>query len=174
MLNRRSGSAAHTLARELNCTLSRAEALEEAILQRHPRIEEHFNSDVGLALQRLDSKMALLFLKEFVSAGRPIITIHDSAIVSVRDTETLKLTMESAYSKVVKNRSREPMTMKGIKVESLDFTACLNALIEKSLDGTLSDDDYKQETWNKSIALNKHTGCSDELYSYEYSEDTDS
>jgi len=177
MINRKGGpsrsSAVNTLARELDCSPNKAQRLEEAILARHNKIQEHFNSDAGLALQRLDSKIALLLIKQFVADRRPIITVHDSAIVSVRDAEGLSLAMEAAYRQVVTPRWRETVTMNAIKVESLEFTSCLQSLIIRSLDGTLAGDDYNRATWDKSITLNIGTDCPDELNSYEYFKDAD-
>ena len=81
--------------------------------------------------------------------------------------------MESAYTAVVKNRMGFNMTMNAIKVESLDFTACLEALIVRSLNGTLSEADYDEDTWDKSIMMNMDTQCPEGLTSYQYSEDAD-
>lgn len=177
MINRKGGpsrsSAANTIARELDCQLERAKALEKAILYHHSQINEHFNSDAGLALQRLDSKIALLLLKQFVAEQRPIITIHDSALVSVRDTETLKLAMDSAYCQVVSNKKGRTVTLNAIKVESLDFTQCLSDLVVRSLNGTLEGDDYSKDTWDRSIALNTDTKCANGLTSYQYYEGAD-
>lgn len=174
MINRSGGnSAANTLARELNFSVADAKALETAILNRHTDISEHFNSDAGLKLQRLDSEIALSILKAFVADKRPIITIHDSAVVSVRDTESLKLSMESAYADVVKNHLNQAMTLNAIKADSLDFTPCLDALIVSSLNGSLQSDDYADVTWDRSIYMNTVTKCPSELHSYEYLEDAD-
>ena len=174
MINRSGGnSAANTVARELDCPVDDAKALEEAVLNRHSAISEHFNSDAGLRLQRLDSEITLSILKTFVANKRPIITIHDSAVVSVRDTEELKLAMESAYADVVKNRFNDAMTMNAIKVDSLEFTPCLDALIVASLNGTLEGDDYADDTWDKSISKNAGTQCPSDLHSYQYLENAD-
>lgn len=77
--------------------------------------------------------------------------------------------MESAYADVVKNRFNEAMTMNAIKVDSLEFTPCLDALIVASLNGTLEGDD----TWNKSISKNAGTQCPSDLHSYQYLENAD-
>ena len=49
-------------------------------------------------------------------------------------------------------------------MESLDFTACLEALIVRSLNGTLSGADYDEDTWDESI-----TQCPEGLTSYQSS-----
>ena len=56
------------------------------------------------------------------------------------DARLVKLAMESAYADVVKNRFNEAMTMNAIKVGSLEFMPCLDALIVASLNGTLEGD----------------------------------
>ena len=153
MLNSKSGSSAKTIARELDCSLQYAMELEEALVRKHREISEHFNSDAGLKLQKLDSEIALRILRQFVDDQRPVITVHDSAIVSVRDTESLKLTMEAAYSQVMGNKLNPYLTLNAIKAESLDFSEQLELLIERSLNGTLNSSDYSKSKWDECIQL---------------------
>ena len=87
-------SAANTISDELGIDIEASEALETAILTLHSPIAQHFNSGIGLKLQRLDSDIAMSVIDHFVNVlKRPIVSIHDSFIVSVRDTESLILLM---------------------------------------------------------------------------------
>jgi len=168
MLNRDGGasrsSASKTIAEETGLTKAEAQQLEQDILQRHIAIEGFFNSDSGLALQRVDSDVMFKILKHFVKLRRPIIPIHDSAVVSVRDVEGLRLAMESAYAQVMRELSRDgSLVIKGIKADSLSYTPELDELIVGSLNSTLET--YDDPYWKKVIDDNKALECPDELYS---------
>ncbi|MDB9981994.1 hypothetical protein OAE55_03070 [Gammaproteobacteria bacterium] len=119
-------SAAKTISKEVGCDEDAAEALEAAIQALHSPIAHHFNTGVGLTLQRRDSDIALLVINTFVNElNRPIICVHDSFIVSVRDTETLILAMNDSY-KAVHN---DEQGMKGIKGVCLKFSDALASAI---------------------------------------------
>jgi len=167
MLNRDGGenrtSSAQTIAE--NTPLNRADALalEEKILSKHKAIKEYFNSDSGLALQLKDSQIMSKILGYFVyELKRPIIPIHDSAVVSVRDVESLRLAMEAAYNEVLSNEDLAHNHLKGIKADSLAFTPQLNELIVESLNGTLTN--YDDTYWYEVMDNNKALKCPDELY----------
>ncbi|MDB3998890.1 hypothetical protein N9448_04660 [Litorivicinus sp.] len=156
MLNRNGGetqsSAANTIAEEIHCSKEEAIALEAAIIQKHQDLSNYFNSDSGLKLQCKDSKLALCILRRFTQTlKRPIIMVHDSAIVSVRDTESLILTMKEAYETVIKDKHNFTSSFKAIKADSLDFPVCLKDLVLRSFEGTLNDNDYKKEYWDTCI-----------------------
>ena len=122
-----------------------AEALEAAIQALHSPIAHHFNTGIGLTLQRRDSDIALLVINTFVNElNRPIICVHDSFVVSVRDTESLILAMNDSYKAVHKNEEDATKTkvMKGIKGVSLDFSDALTTAIEQCFEqdtDTLTD-----------------------------------
>ena len=63
---------------------------------------------------------------------RPIICVHDSFVVSVRDTESLILTMNDSYTATHKNEEDATKTknMKGIKGVSLEFSDALMTAID--------------------------------------------
>ena len=128
MLNRKgtknNKSSANTISDELGIDIEASEALEIAILELHSPIAKHFNSGIGLKLQRLDSEIAMSVIDHFVNVlKRPIVSIHDSFIVSVRDTESLILLMADCYGMYVD----EMITMRGIKGTAQEFS---NALMD--------------------------------------------
>ena len=138
MLNKETASAnksvAKTISKDLDYDIDTAEALEKAIHALHSPIAHHFNTGIGLTLQRRDSDIALLVINTFVNElNRPIICVHDSFIVSVRDTESLILVMNDSYKAVHKDEKDETKTkdMKGIKGVSLDFSDALATAIEQ-------------------------------------------
>jgi len=176
MLNRdggnRKSSAANAIAEHLEVSRAKAKELEQTILKHHQPIAEFFNTGVGLELQRLDSMIVTYILQYFVRViQRPIFTVHDSAVVSVRDTQSLRLAMEAGYEEVMSNDLPSVQRfIRAIKVDSLPFTNELDALIVKSLDGSL--DQYDDTYWNECINNNEYTECPEGLLSTKYSEES--
>ena len=149
------GSPAQSLASNLELTMSEAMSLESAIYRLHKRISGYFNSGYGLKLQKIDSQMAYEVMKLFIlNRNRPVLMIHDSAIVSVRDVEDLKLSMADVYPLVLEqesnilrsNKDFYPMP-KGLKVTAANFNEELNNTISKALEGI----DVTNEEWTSSI-----------------------
>ncbi len=146
------GMAAKSLARNLNITMVQATSLENALYRLHQRIAGHFNTGYGLRLQKLDSQIAYDVMTHFfMEIKRPVLMIHDSAIVSVRDVETLKLCMVDSYRSCVFNELQrngytdiefEPLP-KGLKVTSNEFNSTLTNTIHRALQGnTVSIDEW--------------------------------
>ena len=90
---------------------------------------------------------------------RPIICVHDSFIVSVRDTESLILAMNDSYTATHKNEEDATKTknMKGIKGVSLEFSNALTTAIEQC---------FKQDTetltdsyWDTLLAAEEVQEC---------------
>ena len=143
------GPLAASLVWNLGITSAEASELENALYKLHRRIAGYFNSGYGLKLQKLDSQMAFnVMTRFFMELKRPVLMVHDSAIVSVRDVETLKLCMVDAYSSVVSNELRikgylneelAPMP-NGLKVTSADFNEALINTITKALEGIYVND----------------------------------
>ena len=163
MLNKETASAnksvAKTISKDLDYDIDTAEALEKAIHALHSPIAHHFNTGIGLTLQRRDSDIALLVINTFVKDLRPIICVHDSFIVSVRDTETLILAMNDGYKIVHKNEEDETKTkvMKGIKGVCLDFSDGLTTAIEQCFEQdteTLTD-----SYWDMLLAAEEVQEC---------------
>lgn len=153
-------SAAKTISKVVDCDIDIAEALETAIQTLHSPIAHHFNTGVGLTLQRLDSDIALLVINTFVNElNRPIICVHDSFIVSVRDTESLILAMNDSYKEVHKNEEDATKTkvMKGTKGVSLDFSEALAAAVTQCFEHdteTLTD-----SYWDTLLAAEEVQEC---------------
>lgn len=150
------GMAAKSLVRNLNISLVQATSLENALYRLHHRIAGHFNTGYGLRLQKLDSQIAYDVMTQFfIEIKRPLLMIHDSAVVSVRDVETLKLCMVDAYRSSVFNELRRngyadeefaPLP-KGLKVTSAEFNARLTNTIEKALEGN----DVHEDEWTTAM-----------------------
>ena len=158
MLNKETASAnesvAKTISKVVDCDIDTAETLEAAIQGLHSPIAHHFNTGIGLTLQRRDSDIALLVINTFVNElKRPIICVHDSFVVSVRDTESLILTMNDSYTAV----HNDELGMKGIKGTCLEFSDALATAIEQC---------FKQDTdtltdsyWDSLLAAEEVQEC---------------
>ena len=164
MLNRKglgaNESAAKAISNALSCDEETAEALETAIQALHSPIAHHFNTGIGLTLQRRDSDIALLVINTFINEiKRPIICVHDSFVVSVRDTETLILAMNDSYKAVHKNEEDATKTkvMKGIKGVSLDFSDALTTAIEQCFQQ--DTDTLTDRYWDALLAAEEVQEC---------------
>ena len=148
--NKHKGMAAKSLVRNLNITMVQATSLENALFRLHRRIAGHFNTGYGLRLQKIDSQIAFDVMTHFfMERKRPILMIHDSAIVSVRDVEALKLCMVDSYRSTVFNELQtlghsnveDAPLPKGLKITSDDFNRTLTNTIYKALEGIEVNDD---------------------------------
>ena len=133
MINRKGSknnkSSAAAISEELELDLLQATALEDAIMQLHAPIAGQFNSGAGLRLQRLDSDIAASIVDYFINdLQRPIVSIHDSFVVSVRDIESLILAMDGSYKELLD----KDVLMRGIKSTSQVFSEPLTAAINMS------------------------------------------
>lgn len=133
MINRKGSknnkSSAATISEELEVDLLQATALEDAIMQLHAPIAGQFNSGAGLRLQRLDSDIAASIVDYFINVlQRPIVSIHDSFVVTVRDIESLILAMDASYKELLD----KDVLMRSIKSTSQVFSEPLTAAINMS------------------------------------------
>ena len=99
-------SAVNAFVKYLKLSKVKAEELEEALLALHSPIKHYFNTGYGLRLQRLDSDIAMKIINHFINVKRrPIIGVHDSFVVSVRDTESLKDLMNDCYNNLFREQN---------------------------------------------------------------------
>ena len=84
-------------------TLNNAELglLLDTFLQQHPYLEDGICSDQGIRLMNVDSHITNYIIKEFVRRQKPILSVHDSYIVGIRDVELLEDCMRDASLQVV-------------------------------------------------------------------------
>lgn len=68
----------------------------------HPKIEHYFGKQVGFELMHLDAKIALDIVEEFTSRNIPILSIHDSFIVTKDKRDELEIVMRDSYKKHTK------------------------------------------------------------------------
>ena len=83
-----------------------AKALCELVANAHPLIKDAFFSDCGLLLQRIDSDIITLVLKNFMDIGVCALSWHDSVVVPVKYKEMLHAQMVLAYTNVIGSGGR--------------------------------------------------------------------
>lgn len=162
MLNRKGSSktesAVSTISYELNIDKHAAKDLEAEILKLHGKISKYFNTGIGLKLQRLDSDIAISVIDYFIhNLKRPIIGVHDSFIVSVRDTESLILLMADYYKEHVNSGT----VMRGIKGTAQDFSKELDDAIHTCF--RLEAELITANEWNRLIINEGINNCSELL-----------
>lgn len=75
--------------------------LLDTFLQQHPYLEDGICSDQGIRLMNVDSNITAYIINKFVELQKPILSVHDSYIVSTRDVELLRDCMTEASVHVV-------------------------------------------------------------------------
>jgi hypothetical protein len=151
LLNRTGNKESEISSIMHHCKITKAEAvdLRDWVYELHKPVVHLFGKGQGIRLQRTDSDIAFKVIEWFVKNKRPIIMIHDSALVSVRDTENLKLLMFESYQEVIEKINPKAM-LKGLKVESGDLTKQLEDAIVNCMNGTTEG--FTQSYWDKLIA----------------------
>ena len=80
-------------------------ALIQAIETRHAPVADWFRRSRAAELQNIDARIAEGVLGHLTVRGRPVLPIHDSFIVALRDERLLGETMSLAYWTVMKDLS---------------------------------------------------------------------
>lgn len=66
-------------------------------MERHPQIAQHFGTDMGIRLMRIDSAIAIDIMYEFAKQAIPCLCCHDSFIVPEHHGEQLRDYMNRFY-----------------------------------------------------------------------------
>ncbi len=130
-------------------TLEEAVDLRNWVYELHEPIAHLFGKGQGIRLQRTDSDIAFKVIEWFVKNKRPIVMIHDSALVSIRDTENLKLLMYECYQEVVERFNADAM-LKGLKVEAGNLSEQLEEAIVSCMNG--NTEGFTQSYWDELIS----------------------
>ncbi len=69
----------------------------------HPEISDDFCNGKGIGLLNLDSQIAEYIIKKFTYSNIPVLCIHDSFIVSFKQDDFLRTTMNDAVKEVIDN-----------------------------------------------------------------------
>lgn len=148
--DKRVSGAFRAIADNLSVDANTAKQIVEELYEANPEISHLFGTGFGLELQYMDSLIATLITERFVELEKPIIPVHDSFIISVRDTEDLVLCMVEAYRMIVEQEIQQETVINGLGTESLDFHDDLNTAISDCFN--LRTEHLTKEVWDKLTA----------------------
>lgn len=77
-----------------------AEALLKQAREYHSSIASSFGSGIGTSLQNIDAHIMQLVINQCVTAGIPVLPVHDSVVCRVRDAEYVQGVMFQAFKTV--------------------------------------------------------------------------
>ena len=88
---------------EFNLSLTRNlfDKLHGGFIDTHPGLEDCLFSDQGIRLMNIDSQIAAKIIATHVASDKPILSVHDSFIVSLDDLASLEFAMEKAAEEVI-------------------------------------------------------------------------
>jgi hypothetical protein len=92
---------AHVDASEIKLKHDELSVLLDAFIEHNPYLDDHICSDKGIELMYLDSQITESIIQAFINEDKPILTVHDSYVVQVHDTEYLHQQMREATKKVL-------------------------------------------------------------------------
>ncbi|MCG7895446.1 MAG: hypothetical protein JAZ12_13425 [Candidatus Thiodiazotropha taylori] len=71
--------------------------LIDQFTDKHEKLNHHFFTESGLSIMRIDSDICMSIINKFIEMDKPILTIHDSFVVTEQDEELLRQTMKSQF-----------------------------------------------------------------------------
>ena len=92
---------AYVDASEIKLKHDELNVLLDAFIEHNPYLDDHICSDKGIELMYLDSQITESIIQAFINEDKPILTVHDSYVVQVHDTEYLHQQMRIATKKVL-------------------------------------------------------------------------
>ena len=92
---------AHIDASDIKLKHDELNVLLDAFIEHNPHLGDHICSDKGIELMYPDSQITENIIQAFINEDKPILTVHDSYVVQVQDTEYLHQQMRIATKKVL-------------------------------------------------------------------------
>lgn len=99
-------------------TNAELEALLTRFIDKHPQLAEAICTDQGIRLMNLDARIAEIVLRYFTRRGIPVLSVHDSFIISYGRVKALKRAMAVA-ARLVAGRAL-PVEAKGPGLDEMD------------------------------------------------------
>jgi hypothetical protein len=134
----------------------------EAIINKHPHLENSLGADQGIRLMFIDSQIIEWIIKETTQQNIPILTVHDSVISKETDEDYIRELMKQATKQVLGveltfdvNRQSVPKAIASNSFRDIDFTSRLFDYA-KGHEAYQSTDYHKQQ-WDrfKTLVLRK-------------------
>ena len=105
-------AAVAALAHHLGKSWGHCAKIVEAIQRRHKPIQQHFCSDAGVRLMRIDADLILSALRGMHGAGEPALPIHDALMVPARCAPRAADLMVQSFERIVGRASQCTVNIK--------------------------------------------------------------
>ncbi len=96
-------SELQTKLQNFKFTFDNLREILDALKNLHPEISDDFCNGKGIGLLNLDGQIAEYIIKKFTYSNIPVLCIHDSFIVSFKQDDFLRTTMNNAVKEVIDN-----------------------------------------------------------------------
>ena len=113
--------------------------LQDALREKHRPIAKHFNSGIGLKLQRVDADIAELVMLRMMQKDIPVLPIHESFISWIGQRDNIINEMKLAY----RERMKADIP---VEVDSSVFDSFLDELPDEARGFFFEADLIEQET----------------------------
>ena len=126
----------------------------EAIINKHPHLENTLGADQGVRLMYLDSQIIEQIIVLATTNNIPILTVHDSVICKERDEESLRSFMKIATYKILSTQlnfdsNRVPM-MRAVQSTIQEDKELFEDLYNKALQQDVGPStDYHKQQWER-------------------------
>ena len=126
----------------------------EAIINKHPHLEQSLGADQGVRLMYIDSQIVEQIIILATSNDIPILTVHDSVICRERDEEALRSFMKIATYKILSTQlnfdiNRTSM-MRAVKSTQQEDKELFERLYDKALKQRPEPStEYHKQQWDR-------------------------
>ena len=126
----------------------------EAIIKKHPHLENTLGADQGVRLMYLDSQIVEQIIVLATTNNIPILTVHDSVICKERDEESLRSFMKIATYKILSTQlnfdSNRVSMMRAVQSTIQEDKELFEDLYNKALQQDVGPStDYHKQQWER-------------------------
>ena len=126
----------------------------EAIIKKHPHLENTLGADQGVRLMYLDSQIIEQIIVLATTNNIPILTVHDSVICKERDEESLRSFMKIATYKILSTQlnfdSNRVSMMRAVQSTIQEDKELFEDLYNKALKQDVGPStDYHKQQWER-------------------------
>ena len=126
----------------------------EAIINKHPHLEQSLGADQGVRLMYIDSQIIEQIIILATTNNIPILTVHDSVICKERDEESLRNFMKIATYKILSRQlnfdSNRVSMMRAVQSAIQEDKELFEDLYNKALNQDVGPStDYHKQQWER-------------------------
>jgi len=135
-------------------TIKQFDKYVEAIINKHPHLENTLGADQGVRLMYLDSQIIEQIIVLATTNNIPILTVHDSVICKERDEESLRSFMKIATYKILSTQlnfdSNRVSMMRAVQSTIQEDKELFEDLYNKALQQDVGPStDYHKQQWER-------------------------